>query len=84
VLVVLLIILGDGLGGSLYVISVLGEIFFMLWGRYVAGNITSWTNSQLEEVKRRPFSSPASSPSSASLWFSPRPTAARLAHDRQA
>jgi hypothetical protein len=77
VLVVLLIVLGDGLGGLLYVLSIVGEIFFLLWGRYVAGSIASWNNNQLEEVKKRPLSYPASSPSSASDSSSPAPAAAR-------
>lgn len=60
VLVVLLIVLGDSLGGVLFLLTVLGEIFFLLWGRFVAGTIATWNNAQLEDVKQHSFSSPAS------------------------
>lgn len=46
-LVVLLIVLGDSLGGVLYVVSIIGEIFFLVWARYVAGTIAVWNNTQL-------------------------------------
>lgn len=56
----LLIVLGDSLGGLLFLLTVLGEIFFLVWGRFVAGTIASWNNAQLEDVKQQLFSSPAS------------------------
>jgi len=39
VLVVLLIIFGEGLGGFLYVLSVVGEFFFLSWPKFVAGKL---------------------------------------------
>lgn len=62
-LVVLLIVLGDSLGGLLFLLTVLGEIFFLVWGRFVAGTIASWNNAQIEDVSPHLFSSPA-------LWLS--------------
>ena len=56
----LLIVLGDSLGGLLFMLTVLGEIFFLVWGRFVAGTIASWNNAQLEDVNPHPFSSLAS------------------------
>jgi hypothetical protein len=47
VLVILLIIVGDGLGGFLYTLSILGEIFFLIWAKFAAGSIASWNNVQL-------------------------------------
>jgi hypothetical protein len=44
---VLLIVLGDGLGGFLYVLTILAEIFFLAWGKFTAGSINNWTHPQL-------------------------------------
>ena len=49
-LVVLLIIVGDGLGGLLYVLSVAGEIGFLLWARHTKNKLASWSNHDLTEV----------------------------------
>jgi len=48
VLVVLFILLGDSLGGALYVLSILGEIFFLVWGKYLAGSFRTWNYNQYE------------------------------------
>jgi hypothetical protein len=42
-----LIILGDGLGGTLYVLTIIAEIFFLVWGKFTAGSISNWTIPQL-------------------------------------
>lgn len=47
VFVVLMIVLGDGLGGTLYLLTLVFEIFFLLWGKLVAGSIAQWNNLQL-------------------------------------
>jgi hypothetical protein len=47
VLVVLLIVFGDGLGGALYVVSIIGEILFLVKARHAAGTLDSWNNGQL-------------------------------------
>ena len=49
-LVVLLIIVGDSMGGFLYVLSVMGEIGFLLWGRHVKSKLISWSYHDLSEV----------------------------------
>jgi hypothetical protein len=50
-LVVLLIIFGDSLGGTLFVLSVVGEIFFILWPKVLGGKIQSWSPNDLSEVR---------------------------------
>lgn len=46
-----MIVLGDGLGGTLYLLTLVFEIFFLLWGKLAAGSIAQWDNLQLAEVK---------------------------------
>jgi hypothetical protein len=49
-LVALLIIFGDSLGGFLYVLSIIFEIFFLVWPRVVSKTLAHWSFGQLEEV----------------------------------
>lgn len=46
-----MIVLGDWIGGSLYLLTLVFEIFFLLWGKLAAGTIAQWDNLQLAEVK---------------------------------
>lgn len=82
VFVVLMIVLGDGLGGTLYLLTLVFEIFFLLWGKLAAGSIAQWDNLQLAEVKTLKLSSPGSPHSSASVCCWPAPTAKRRQNDR--
>jgi hypothetical protein len=84
VLVVLLIVLGDSLGGLFFVLSVVGEIFFLVWGRFVAGTIASWNNAQLEDVTHSSLSFHASSPSSESHSSSAAAAASRTPNNDEA
>ena len=45
-----MIVLGDWIGGSLYLLTLVFEIFFLLWGKLAAGSIAQWDNLQLAEV----------------------------------
>jgi hypothetical protein len=49
-LVTLLIIFGDSLGGFLYVVSILLEIFLLVWPHFVNKTLQTWNFTQLEEV----------------------------------
>ena len=46
-LVVCLIVFGDNLGGFLYVVSILLEVFFLLWPRFVSKTLCEWNLVQL-------------------------------------
>ena len=48
---VLLIIVGDELGGLLYMVSVLGEIGFLMWARNMKGKLTTWNYKEITEVR---------------------------------
>lgn len=46
----LLIVFNDSLGGLLYVVSVLVEIFFILWPKVASGKLGNWSASDSSEV----------------------------------
>jgi hypothetical protein len=72
-LVVLLIVLGENLGGIFYVLSLIFEVFFLLWPKIAAQKLNVWNFSELSEVEPALCSSPTS-PSSSELDLSWPPT----------
>jgi hypothetical protein len=41
-LVSALIVLGDPLGGFLYIVSIVFEVFFLLWPRFLKNTLAKW------------------------------------------
>jgi|JI10StandDraft_1071094.scaffolds.fasta_scaffold870738_2 hypothetical protein len=46
-LVSALIVFGDPLGGFLYLVSIVFEIFFLIWPRFLTNTIAKWNLGQL-------------------------------------